>query len=78
MFYKVFFGHPKSVGVEVDATTEKEAKIAAMEILKENRGDRKWSPRQCVDWEKGKSTQTPPRSPFFGEFPPVVRVDVVG
>lgn len=74
--FRVHFGHPNSVGVLIeDVSNEKEARIAAMDILRENRQESKWSARQCVFWEDGKSTSTPPVSRFFGEFPRIVKVD---
>lgn len=72
--WKVFFISDKSVGLEVEAPTEREAKVKAMTILKENRGDRNWSPGMCVDWETGGSQQSPPSSPFHGNFPPIVKI----
>ncbi len=50
--YKIFFGHPNSVGVEVEAASEKQAKIKAMDVLREHRGDTKWSASQYVGWEE--------------------------
>ena len=52
MNYKVYFGSLTSIGVEVEAISEREAKIKAMTVLKENRGDRSWDPRFYVDWEE--------------------------
>lgn len=51
-YWKVYFGHVNSVGLEVIAPTEKEAKIRAIDTIRENRGDTKWSGRHYVDWEK--------------------------
>jgi hypothetical protein len=78
MSWKVFFGHVNSVGVEVEAPSEKEARIAAMDVLRLNREETKWSSRQCVYWEEGKTTNKPPVSRFFGEFPAVVKVEELG
>jgi hypothetical protein len=72
--WKVFFSSERSIGLEVEAPNERQAKVKAMTVLKENRGDRNWSPEMCVDWENGASQQSPPRSPFHGEFPPIVKV----
>lgn len=75
--YKVFFGHQDSIGVEVEAASEKDAKIKAMTVLRDNRGERSWNPSQCVDWESGKSINKPPMTRDFGYFPPIIRVDEI-
>lgn len=51
MYFKVFFGHPNSVGVNVAAATEKEARVRAMNILRDNRGESRWDARHYVNWE---------------------------
>lgn len=67
MKYKVFFGHQNSVGVGVEATSEKEARVAAMDILRLNRQDTRWSSRQYINWEAriGDEVYT-----FDPKFPP--------
>lgn len=75
--YKVFFGHKNSIGVTVEASKEKEARVKAMDILRLNRQQRSWSGSQCVYWEEGKTTHTPPVTKDFGEFPKIVKVELL-
>ncbi len=95
--FRVHFGHENSVGVLVDAPTEREARVAAMDVLRENRGVTKWNSRQYLNWEdkignviyefkdefSGMALRKedgeavfagPPKSPDFGQFPPIVKV----
>jgi hypothetical protein len=51
MNFKIFFGHPNSVGVAVEASSEKEARITAMNLLRNNRGGGRWDARHFVNWE---------------------------
>ena len=77
-YWRIYFGHINSIGVEVEGINERGARVRAMDILRENRGETRWNANQCVYWEDGLSFSAPTFTKGFGAFPPIVKVELLG